>query len=395
MYSKRLIILILSFILIGTITSGKPDWAIGKEDIVIGIITPMSGPAADFGVTAREGTEEVVSELNAAGGVLGRSLKVIYRDDESNPQKGVSSATEFVSGKKVHVIMGGMSTPVAMAISPIINDAKMIFMTFGTGTPLTDINKYPYNFRMKYYTAQEAKLIVDYAINRKGFKKVGVMADTSAYGKIGKDDLTRELESVGTKPVGIEQYNWGDTDMTGQLLKLRQAGAEVLLLWGMGQDLAQVARSAQKMGWTVPTVGSSGIVQLGFGKLAGEAGKDWWGTIYKRVSFTEKEPISKDILEWLDRLEQKYGKNRKTLVGDSMVWADQIRVYANAVKRAGTTDSEKVRVALEATKGFKGFLSNYSFSPTNHDGMRLEDLTIVYPASVQRNAIFKRAPDAP
>jgi branched-chain amino acid transport system substrate-binding protein len=394
MFLIRLITLISILVLMGAVALNTHVLASSKEDIVIGIITPMSGPAADFGATAREGAEVVLDELNAAGGILGRKIKVIYRDDESNPQKGVSAATEFISSKKVDVIMGGMSTPVGMAISPIINNAKMIFMIFGTGTPLTDIKRFPYNFRMKYYTAQEAKVIVDYAIRRKGFKKVGIMADTSAYGKTGKDDLLRELEAVGVKPVGIEQYNWGDTDMTGQLLKLRQEGAEVLLLWGMGQDIAQITRSAQKMAWTVPAIGSSGIAALSFSRLAGEAGKYWMGTMYKRASFTEKEPISPEVLNWLDELDKRYGKDRKTM-GDSLIWADTLRMYINAVKIAGTTESEKIKTVLEAIKNFKGLLSNYSFSPTNHDGMRLEDLSIIYPVSIQRNAIYKRAPDAP
>lgn len=386
------ILLIFVLVMVETIFLTSPCWTADRQEIVIGIINPFSGPAADFGVTAREGVEEAVAELNSAGGVLGRKLKVIYRDDETNPQKGVSAAMELVGGKKVDVIMGGASTPISMAISPIINDAKMIFFTLGTGTPLTDVKKYPYNFRIYYYTDQEAHLIVNYALKRKEFKKVAILTDTSAYGKTGKDSLIKELEAMGVNPVGIEQYNWGDTDMTGQLLKLRQAGAEILLLWGMGQDLAQVARSAQKMGWDIPAIGASGIVQWGFAKLAGDAGENWLGTIFKCVSYTEKEPLSKEVLAWIKKFDEKYGKDRKTAVNTSLLWVDQIKLYVDALKRAGLTDPQKVKIALEATKNFKGINSTYSFRPDKHDGMRIEDLAVVYAASIQAPGIFKRAP---
>src|SRR5580704_1765824 len=148
------------------------------EELVIGVINPFTGPGADLGISSRQGLEPAVEEINRAGGVLGRQIKLVFRDDESNPQKAVAAARELAQRQKAVVIVGANLTHVAMAVSPVINQLKLPFMVMGTGNAVIDPKTFPYSFRTSVSNDIEAAVVVDYVSKR--FKAPGIIVDATA-----------------------------------------------------------------------------------------------------------------------------------------------------------------------------------------------------------------------
>jgi branched-chain amino acid transport system substrate-binding protein len=373
-----------------------PLQAASAEDFVIGVINPMTGPGADMGTWARRALEPVVAELNAKGGVHGMQIKLIFRDDESNPQKGVAAVYELIQRQRVNMIMGAHLTHVASAISPIINQAKVPFIVFGTGAALIDPAKLPYSFRFNMTTAEEASVLVNYA-EKNGWSQPAFLVDPTAYGQSGEKMLSQELAKRNVKPVAAETFAMGDTDMTGQFIALQKASPNVVYVWGLGTMLAQAARSADRVGFDRPVLGSVGLHQEGFVELAGAAGKKWAGTFFRAFTRSESEPAPERTRAFVDKIAGLYGpqlnKSMSTIMS-AAPWDDAIRAVVEALNRTGAKSGDDIKAALEASPPFHGILTTYTFGPQKHDGYDERDIAIAYALGVDR-AIRLRVPEAP
>jgi len=365
-----------------------------SQEIVIGIINPMTGPGSDLGISGQQAADLVVSEVNKAGGVNGVKLRVVYRDDQSNPQRGVAAALELLQREKVDVIMGANLTHVAFAISPIINEAKVPFIVFGTGDGLTDPAKFPYSFRLNMTNSMEAAAIVEYVVKTLGKKAPGLLVDNTALGQSGERALRGALEKQGVAPVGRETFALADTDMTGQLNALKNAKADVILVWGLGPMLAHAARSAERAGVDLPVVGGIGMHQEGFYKLAGPAGEKWSASFFRAFTRGDGDQGSPAIREFIGKLRGAYGDRIAASNMISGVWDDALRLYLQAVSVTKSKESAKIKAAIEATREYKGLMATYSFGPSKHDGFDPKGVTIAYSMGAV-DFIRRRVPNAP
>lgn len=348
------------------------------QELVIGIVNPLTGPGSDLGISGQQAVDPLVAEINKAGGVNGMKLRVIYRDDQSNPQRGVAAALELIQREKVDIVMGANLTHVAFAVSPIINQAKIPFIVFGTGDGLTDPAKFPYSFRLNMTNAMEAATIADYVVNVLKLKSPGLLVDNTALGQSGERALRAALAKYKIEPVGRETFALADTDMSGQIISLKNAKADVLLVWGLGPMLAQAARSAERVGFGVPVIGGIGTHQEGFYKLAGPAGEKWAGTFFRSFTRGATEPPQPAVQAFIGRLRGAYGDKLSSSNMISGVWDDALRLVVHAVAKAKSKDGDAVKAVLEATGEYKGLMSTYSFSATKHDGFNPGDVTIAY-----------------
>jgi branched-chain amino acid transport system substrate-binding protein len=366
------------------------------DEFVIGVINPMTGPGADMGIWARRALEPAVAELNAQGGINGIPIRVIFRDDESNPQKGVASVYELIQRQHVNMIMGAQLTHVAAAISPIINQAKVPFIVFGTGAALIDPAKLPYSFRFNMTTEEEASVLVSYA-EKNGWTQPAYLVDPTAYGQSGEKMLNLELAKQNLKPVAVETFSVGDTDMTGQFITLQKASPNVLFVWGLGTMLAQAARSADRVAFDRPVLGSIGMHQEGFVELAGPAGKKWAGTFFRAFTRSDTDPAPERTRAFVDKIAALYGsqlnKSMSTIMS-AAPWDDAIRAIVGALNRTGAKTGDDIKAALESAPPYHGILTTYAFSPQKHDGFDERDIAIAYALGVER-AIRLRVPEAP
>jgi len=222
-----------------------------------------------------------------------------------------------------------------------------------------------------------------------------MIVDSTAYGQSGEASLRKHLLAHGVTPVAVEKFNLSDLDMTGQVTSLQKAGADVMLVWGLGGPLAYLARSADRVGFRVPVFGGLGMHQTAFAKLAGTAGNDWAATTYRAFSRpTRTASIPPKEQAYLDAMKKRYASELATSVEICALWQDTIQLLADAIRRANSTEAAAIRSALEKTNDFHGLVTTYSYGPGKQDAIQQSALTIAYATGVE-DYVKTRIPDAP
>ena len=335
---------LLSPVVLATLISAAP----AAEPIRIGVTGPFTGGSSSLGVSMRNGVRLAVDEINQAGGVLGRALLVIERDDEAKSERGVQIARELIHGNEVAATVGYANTGVALASQKLYQEAKIPVMNnVATGSAIThqfDDQPDNYIFRNSAPDSIQAAMIVEEAVTRRGFRKLAILADSTNYGQLGRADLLKALATKGIQPVADEKFNVKDVDMTTQLLKAKDAGAEALLTYGIGPELAQIANGMARLGWRVPMIGG---VTLSMASYIGNAGSAGEGARMPQTFIQEPTTPKRQsfIIRYLKAFEPKNARI------DSPVSAaqgyDSVHLLAAAMKQAGNVDGTKVKAALE------------------------------------------------
>ncbi len=343
---------------------------LAAEAIKIGVSGPFTGGSSSMGVSMRDGVRLATEEINKAGGVLGRKLQLVERDDEAKNERGVQIAQELISKEKVAATLGFINTGVALASQRFYQEAKIPVMNnVATGSVVTQQFKGPeftdnYIFRNAAHDSIQAPMIVEEAIARRGFKKVAILADSTNYGQLGREDLERALGTKGVKPVAVEKFNIKDVDMTAQLLKAKEAGAEAILTYAIGPELAQIANGMTKLGWKVPMIGSWTLSMANFIDNAGPGGE---GARMPQTFIQEPNTVKRKA--FIDAYLKTFKPKNNRI--DSPVSAaqgyDSVYLLAAAIKQAGTTEGPKVREALENLQTrVEGVVTVYD-KPFTHD----------------------------
>ncbi|VVE74704.1 ABC transporter substrate-binding protein [Pandoraea sputorum] len=349
--------------------------AIAADPIKIGVSGPFTGGSSSMGVSMRDGVRLAAAEINKSGGVLGRQIQLVERDEEAKNERGVQVAQELINKEKVVATVGYINTGVALASQRFYQDAKIpVFNNVATGTVITDQFKPPqypdnYVFRNAAKDSIQAPMIVEEAITRRGFKKPAILADSTNYGQLGREDLEKALKAKGITPVAVEKFNIKDVDMTAQLLKAKQAGADVILTYGIGPELAQIANGMGKLGWKLPIVGSWTLAMANYIDNSGANGE---GARMPQTFI--QEPNTPKRKAFIDAYVAMFKPKNNRI--DSAVSAaqgyDSIYLLAAAIKQAGSTDGPKVRAALEDLKTpVEGVVTTYDrpFTHDDHDAI--------------------------
>jgi len=347
--------------------------AFAADPIKIGVDGPFTGGSSSMGVSMRDGVRLATEEINKSGGVLGRQIQLVERDDEAKNERGVQIAQEFVNKEKVVAAVGYINTGVALASQRFFQDAKIpVLNNVATGSVIThQFDKDPdnYVFRNAAHDSIQAPMIVEEAVTRRGYKKVAILADSTNYGQLGREDLERALKNKGITPVAVEKFNIKDVDMTAQLLKSKEAGAEAVLTYGIGPELAQIANGMTKLGWKVPIIGSWTLAMANFIDNAGPGGD---GARMPQTFI--QEPTTPKRKAFIDAFLAKFKPKNNRM--DSPVSAaqgyDSVYLLAAAIKQAGSTDGPKVKAALEDLQApVDGVVTTYNkpFTKTDHDAI--------------------------
>jgi branched-chain amino acid transport system substrate-binding protein len=345
-------------------------FSFAADPIKVGVTGPYTGGSSSMGVSMRDGVKLAINEINKAGGVLGRQLLAIERDDEAKNERGVQIAQELINKEQVVATLGFINTGVALASQRFYQEAKIpVFNNVATGSIVTQQFKAPefpdnYIFRNAAHDSIQAPMIVEEAIVRRKFSKVAILADSTNYGQLGRDDLEKALAAKNVKAVAVEKFNIKDVDMTAQLLKAKEAGAEVVLTYAIGPELAQIANGMTKLGWKVPMIGSWTLSMANFIDNAGPGGE---GARMPQTFIQEPNTVKRKT--FIDAYLKAFKPKNNRI--DSPVSAaqgyDSVYLLAAAIKQAGTTDGPKVREALEnlQTK-VDGVVTTYD-KPFTHD----------------------------
>jgi branched-chain amino acid transport system substrate-binding protein len=351
--------------------------AAAQEKIKLGLVAAMSGQSAKSGEAIVRGLTVAADEINARGGLLGKQIELIVRDDESNPAKGAVAARELVQREKVAALFGGLDTPVSIAIVPFANSAKVPFMgVWAAGTPITKNGTAEnYVFRVSAVDELVDVALVDYAVAKYGAKKPGMILINNPWGESNEKGLKAALEAKKMTYAGIEKFETNDVDVVPQLTRLKEAGADALFLVANVAPSAQMVKSLDRMGWDVPVVSHWGPAGGRFSELAGpSASKVHFIQTY---SFSGKLPPKGESV--LAALKAKYPEIKSLAdvtpaVGIANAY-DAMHLTALAIAKAGSLDGPKVREGFYAIDTYEGLIKTYKqpFTTANHDALSATD----------------------
>ncbi|ABS69275.1 ABC transporter substrate-binding protein [Xanthobacter versatilis] len=347
--------------------------AVAAEPIKIGLSGPFTGGSSSMGVSMRDGVKLAVTEINKNGGVLGRQLVLVERDDEAKNEVGVQIAQELINKEGVVATLGYINTGVALASQRFYQEAEIpVINNVATGTLISKQflppdNKSNYIFRTSANDAIQSVMIADEAVKRQGFKKPAILADSTNYGQLGRADLEKALAVLNVKPVVTEKFNIGDTDMTAQLLRAKEAGADVILTYAIGPELAQIANGMAKLGWKVPMIGSWTLSMASFIDTAGPNGD---GALMPQTFI--QLPDTPKRKAFIEAYQAAYKIDRMPSPVSAAQGYDSVFLLAAAITQAGSTDGRKIREALEnLNTKVEGVVTVYDrpFSATDHEAI--------------------------
>lgn len=371
--------------------------AYAADTIKIGVAGPYTGGSSSMGVSMREGVRLATQDINANGGVLGRQIELIERDDEAKNERGVQIAQELINKERVVASVGFINTGVTLAGTRFYQQAQIpALVSVATGSVVTQQflppkHEHNYIFRTAAADNIQAPMIAAEAVTKRGFTKVAIMADSTNYGQLGREDMEKALDKLGVKPVVIEKFNIGDVDMTAQLLRAKEAGAEALLTYGIGPELAQLANGMAKLGWKVPMIGSWTLAMANFIDTARVNGD---GALMPQTFIQNPNtPKRKAFIDaYVSSVNPKHG------VIESAVSAaqgyDSVLLLAAAIEQAGNTKGPDIRAALEnLEKPVEGVIMTYDkpFSVDDHE--TIDSLDAVYMGEVSKGRVIFAHPE--
>lgn len=354
------------------------------DPVKLGHVAALSGPSAQSGEAITRGLTIAIDEINAAGGVLGgRMIELVQRDDESNPPKGAIAARELIFKEKVTAFFGGIDSPVSLAIVPLANKEKVPFMgVWAAATPITRNNADPnYVFRVSAVDALVDIRLLDHANRKFGAKKAGLMLINNPWGESNEKGLVAaDAGNDDIEIVGIEKFENNDVDMVPQLTRLKNAGADAIILVVNAPPGAQMMKSRERMGWSVPVVSHWGISGGRFPELAGPTAGD--AHFVQTYSFFGKQsPAGERVLASLMKKypEIKGPEDVFSPVGTANAY-DAMYLMARGIDKAGSTDGDAIRKAMYEIGTHDGLIKTYDnpFSPGNHDALGPADYIMVH-----------------
>lgn len=335
--------------------------------IKIGAIVSATGPASFLGDPQQKTLEEYVERINAAGGVLGRKLSLVLYDDASDANKANAFTRRLIIQDEVDVIIGSSTTGSTMAMVPQIDAAKIPAVSLAAASVIVEPVK-PYIFKMPHSDRMAAYKVLE-DIKKRGFTQVGLLSDTGGFGKSGRTETLKAAEALGMKVVEDQTYGEKDTDMTPQLTRVKSSPAQAILVFGTGQAPAIIARNYQQLAMKQPLYTTHGQASLEFVRIAGKASEGIRmpsPALLIASALNAEDPQRKVSVDYAKTFETKFKMDVSTFGGYAH---DALYLVADAIKRAGSTDKEKVRAAIESTKGFVGVSGIYTMTPQDHMGL--------------------------
>lgn len=341
--------------------------AFAADPIKIGYLAALTGDYAVYGQTEVNMAKMVVGDINKAGGVLGRPLELVIYDTKTRNEDAVNAVRRMIESDKVVAIIGANSSGINIATAPIVDKGKVPqISTVGTN-PLVTVTPQgkvrPYSFRICFTDPYQGVLAADLAKETLGKDKAAVLYNVgSDYAHGFRQFFVEHYKTLGGKMVADEGYRETDVDFRAQLTKIKNSGANVLFLPGMGKDMALIIKQASELGMGGLTIiGGDGYGEF-MNEIAGDAMK---GTYWVNHTYLE-DPVMAPIFA---RYKEVYKDDCKEFVNGTMAY-DATYWVADAITRAGKAEGPAIAKALEQTKGLKLNHAVLTINPEDHNPVK-------------------------
>lgn len=350
-----------------------PVAALAQQQPCIGNSGPLTGPAAFGGQVIKMGAEIAIDEINAKGGVLGQKLRFVQYDDAGAPPRGVDNTRRIALSDKCIAILGGYHSTVALAQVQPINEIGMPYIgTIAANTKVIE-NGAPKNFMFRVSAKDKwvARFLVEQALKTSKSGKIAFLYENTGWGNGGLPDVKAAMQAAGKELVTAETFNWNDQDMTPQLIRVRDAGADTVLLWGLDREGNQVLRSMDKLSYKPTVIGAWGVAG-NLGELAGPLANG----VRAMQTFTFMGTQDERTKALWGKIQAKYGLKDPVEIkmGSGVANSyDAVHILAKAIETAGAYDWAKVREALYTVR-HDGLVAKYdpafeASDPERHDAI--------------------------
>jgi len=341
-----------------------------KNVIKIGAIFAKTGPASFLGAPEARTAQMLVDEVNKAGGINGKKLKLIIKDSGGDPGKATSFANQLIREDKVFAIIGPSTSGETLSIKNICEKSKTLLISCAAAEKIVNpMAKYVFKTPQK---DSHAAIKIFMTMKKMGIKNVGVISGNTGFGKAGKGQIEKLAPKYGIKILISEVYDKKSTDLTDVLTKLKTKKIQAIINWSIVPAQSIVAKNMKQLNMNIPLFQSHGFGNIKYAKSAGVAGE---GIIFPsgRLLVANLLPDSNKqkalLLKYKKDYEAKFKEDVSTFGGHAY---DAVMILVEGLKKAGSADSEKVRAAIENIKNFPGTGGIFNFTAKDHNGLGLD-----------------------
>jgi branched-chain amino acid transport system substrate-binding protein len=370
---KKLVLVGLGLWLVGMMLCMPTGVAAEKkgEPIKIGAIFAVTGPASFLGAPEEKTAKMLVERINKEGGLLGRPVELIVKDSGGSPEKAVSFAKQLIEEEKVLAIIGPSTSGETMQIKNLCEENKMILVSCAAAEVIVNpVAKYVFK------TPQKDSQAVTWIFNtmkEKGISKVAMLSGSDGFGKAGKNQVESMAQAAGIEILCNEVYDAKATDLTDVLTKVKGTpGVQAVINWTVAPAQSILLKNMKQIGLNLPMFNSHGFGNPKYAAAAGEAAE---GTLFPAGrllvvdELADSHPQKKLLAAYKKDYETLYKEDVSTFGGHAY---DAILFVTEAIKKANSTDSAKVRDAIEGLKGLVGTAGVFNMTPEDHTGLALD-----------------------
>ncbi len=332
----------------GGVSSGSSSS--GGGTIKIGVAGPLTGSDAAFGAQLKNGAEQAVQDINAAGGILGKKLEVLIGDDVGDPKQGVSVANKF-AGEGVTFVVGHFNSGVSIPASDVYLENGILQITPASTNPKFTERGMWNTFRTCGRDDQQGGVAGEYIAKVLKGKKVAIVHDKTTYGKGLADETKKKMNSLGVTEVLYEGINKGEKDFSALVSKIKQSGAEVVYWGGLHTEGGLLVRQMRDQGVMAPLMGADGIATDEFAAIAGPGAE---GTLMTFAPDPQKRPEAQAVLAKFEA--RNFKPEAYTLYSYASV-----QIIKQAIEMAGKADPKAVSDVMLAGKPFKTVIGDIAY----------------------------------
>ena len=345
--SLRLACAVLGATLLSSVFAGCGSKESG-DTIKVGANFELTGNVANYGNATIEGLQLAIDEANEAGGINGKKIELVSVDDKSEAAESINAATKLISDDDVKVIVGPATTGLVLAETQTATDAKVPIIAPCATSPEATVENgkvKPYVFRSCFIDPQQGEVMATFAAKELKAKTAVIYVDNSSdYSKNLAKVFKEKFEAAGGKVVMEEAFLQKDQDFKATLTKLKTANADVMFVPAYYEEVGKIVKQAREMGINSAILGTDGWDDT---KVVDIAGADALNNTFFSTHYSEKDA---EVQGFIEAYKKKY--NRAPNVFAALGY-DAGKMLVDALKRAGSNDTEKIREALEATKDLK------------------------------------------
>jgi branched-chain amino acid transport system substrate-binding protein len=347
--------------------------------IVVGYYGDLSGRTSSFGQSTKNGVEMAADEINKAGGINGRTVQIITEDDQGEPNKAATVVTKLINQDKVQALLGEVASSNSLAAAPKAQEAKVPMISPSSTNPaVTQVGDYI--FRVCFIDPFQGEVMAKFAANNLKAKRAAILYDfNSDYSRGLYQFFKRSFTSLGGQIVSEQSYTQGDRDFSGQLTAIRAANPDVIYVPGYYGEVGVISNQTKQLGIKAPLLGGDGwdapqLWQLGGASLNGN---------YISNHYSKDDP-SPAIQKFVADYKGRYNISPDALAA---LGYDSMKVLADAIKRAGSTENTKLRDAIAQTKDFPGVTGKISIDKDRNAVkpavvLKLENSKFVYETTI-------------